>query len=1629
MSTTIPIQDLDPSTSPPSDRSIRAVVTLSWPYSSSTRQCALLLSERDFRLRARGGQIRVEFSGPAARAVAESKPGIGDEVLLELGAGEWAAGGDAAIRVPGKSVGKLHFRRGVRLTVQKEGNEDVEIIVADDAVEEEGQERSQLESTPTKATSPATAFRSSIGGPPGSVAIYSSPAYMRKAAKFSYLEGISRLFDDDDDWENQDLPRKKARTSMGDVKSWRVVDRTPSPERPASKEAASVDVDMEDVSQTGLTTGEDTVLNVVDLPLVASASSQTPIPETHSAISSSTPIPTPTPTKQGPEPVSPAAVDDPRSSSPAVFALDAPQGQPLGDRETTTDTPALPNSESLLVSPTPRPSQLDDSLGETAVGPQTPGLLPLSSAALPSTAAQVSPLVIMDAVAAGIDDGRSLDDKATYHVSLPSEDLIEQQSVISTSSTKATESLLDQLKSTAGQSEPATDPNLPEQDHALAARSQWSTDDLAEQDEFSEDGANEVLSAQENDDELMLEDDAEDVFNANDEGEEPSEDDTNEDEEMHHQWLEESTTDKDFDAEDQASAEDHMDNKIETKSNTSVDGQVVFQKPGFAPASTLLHATGTLTRAVQPPVAIEETAQPTPLRMPFFGFDGAAPTTEVAEVATPVAKLKDTPKRTPQSAREKVMKRTFHSLFGIRASPSPEKEDMPRNDDTTGTESDILERADQHKVDPNVTQIVQTFEPAAVDSHLTQITAVKNVDDTMAKSNVVEKNGLDDRNGLGADSQDLRVMVPSGKETLNHVSPDIQDEVVQPEPTLPVYEQSPEVVDLASNSDVEESDSLEEPEGDHTTASSSILPPTPQKHSRTQTPGTGSSVVFNGELAETAATTTPEDVVEATTLMTTIQNVVEESNQHDESIVEQSSSVGDLQDLEVQKPMDVDADIFDGDDDSASPEVVMQSGLSELDMLAKPMASSTEPNVPAVEAEDLASVDMELNEKPPLELTLDPIESVSVGIEELSREPSESQQPSGSYEGREKEPASVHSGKLTPVQNDIMIVGSSPAVDVEMLDEEHRESTPLQASFQSQVVEDSIDAVNATLHERSSLPTSRDTVEDSSPMVLDSMAQRITDLVSKESSMQRLQELQSQDDIEIGPSHPEDNSVPLLATFIEEDLLEQTPTRSTELQTVDVESSPSELHTISPVGFTQAAQEQESTPQATFEVDAQESNMTEKEVVTIQHSPENHGYLSISDAQALESQLQETEVVDNVVSDSLRPLSPVPVDQKNVSDKSSGDDEQTCLTLPLIPSTTQTAGPEAQLSRANISQQPTSPTSQLLSSAQLQADLNLLADSGSLEMMSRAESREWRADIVAETIADGFLPQSREHSTEPTSMPPPESALPPKTPAKKSLRSRLSNVPDVISAWFSPKRSSTVAQQPEPEPEQRTEVETPTATVTHIAEKANTSRRRASGLSTPHTYFTSLTSLGQRVNPSSQQAGTFDVLAVVTDFTREPERAKAGPRDYYTTFQIVDPSIPISTNVRVEVFRPWKAVLPAAGVGDVVLLRAFVVKSKEREPYLLSTDTSSWCVWRFAEHSRFTTRSSREVEAPVWARRMSHCEVREEVKGPPVEYGMAEKEQARKLREWWVETRGEAAGGASEELVEGRGENAEVVEL
>lgn len=112
----IPIAQLAPQLSSVESKHIKAVVTLLWPYSSSTRQCALLLAEPDFRLRRRKGQVRVRFSGPSARALAATGIGIGDEVILGLtGAQFLEEVGD--VRTPGKSVDwELAFAQ--RMTVK-----------------------------------------------------------------------------------------------------------------------------------------------------------------------------------------------------------------------------------------------------------------------------------------------------------------------------------------------------------------------------------------------------------------------------------------------------------------------------------------------------------------------------------------------------------------------------------------------------------------------------------------------------------------------------------------------------------------------------------------------------------------------------------------------------------------------------------------------------------------------------------------------------------------------------------------------------------------------------------------------------------------------------------------------------------------------------------------------------------------------------------------------------------------------------------------------------------------------------------------------------------------------------------------------------------------------------------------------------------------------------------------------------------------------------------------------------------------------------------------------------------------------------------------------------------------------
>jgi hypothetical protein len=177
------------------------------------------------------------------------------------------------------------------------------------------------------------------------------------------------------------------------------------------------------------------------------------------------------------------------------------------------------------------------------------------------------------------------------------------------------------------------------------------------------------------------------------------------------------------------------------------------------------------------------------------------------------------------------------------------------------------------------------------------------------------------------------------------------------------------------------------------------------------------------------------------------------------------------------------------------------------------------------------------------------------------------------------------------------------------------------------------------------------------------------------------------------------------------------------------------------------------------------------------------------------------------------------------------------------------------------------------------------------------------------------------------------------------------------------------------------------------------------GLSTPLAFYTPLNSLPYFLNRSSQfhTSSNPDVLALVTSPTTPPQRSNKGRKDWTTTLHITDASTwPATTTV--NIFRPYQPALPAADAGDVILLRAFAVKSLNRQPTLISADESAWCVWRYVK--------------PVWgAKRGAFAEVRarEETKGPLVERGEGEWREVEKLRDWWKDrVSGEVQDGEEE---------------
>ncbi|KAF2279872.1 uncharacterized protein EI97DRAFT_463947 [Westerdykella ornata] len=218
----LPIAEVTPELSDLETKQIQAIVTLIWPFSSSTRQCAILLAEPDFRLRHRKGQVRVRFTGPSAKAIAETGVGIGDEVSLGLRGARFMEE-DVGIVTPGRSIEwELSYSRTIVAEIRRKGSSIAKLDILDAAP-------TPTPGTPVRPEPMMTPLRATIALPDMNQR-WSSPAFVKRArlsGGLSFEAGFDPLRRDLEDGPE----KKRRRKSYRDWSVWQYVPRTPSPEK------------------------------------------------------------------------------------------------------------------------------------------------------------------------------------------------------------------------------------------------------------------------------------------------------------------------------------------------------------------------------------------------------------------------------------------------------------------------------------------------------------------------------------------------------------------------------------------------------------------------------------------------------------------------------------------------------------------------------------------------------------------------------------------------------------------------------------------------------------------------------------------------------------------------------------------------------------------------------------------------------------------------------------------------------------------------------------------------------------------------------------------------------------------------------------------------------------------------------------------------------------------------------------------------------------------------------------------------------------------------------------------------------------------------------------------------------
>ncbi|KAF7502697.1 hypothetical protein GJ744_005261 [Endocarpon pusillum] len=187
------------------------------------------------------------------------------------------------------------------------------------------------------------------------------------------------------------------------------------------------------------------------------------------------------------------------------------------------------------------------------------------------------------------------------------------------------------------------------------------------------------------------------------------------------------------------------------------------------------------------------------------------------------------------------------------------------------------------------------------------------------------------------------------------------------------------------------------------------------------------------------------------------------------------------------------------------------------------------------------------------------------------------------------------------------------------------------------------------------------------------------------------------------------------------------------------------------------------------------------------------------------------------------------------------------------------------------------------------------------------------------------------------------------------------------------------------------------------------------GFTTPHSYYPSLSSVPNHFHD------LLDILAVASSVSKQPQRAKSGPKDYYVSMKLADSSCGAGDTLLVQLLRPYRNALPTCTRGDILLLRNMKVqtcpaqgtrrKSQESRALdsmmLLSTNSSAWAVFKFPFANSVSATEGRSNSEDGSARspdkRGTPVKMDVQVSGPPVEFGAEERAFARGLNQWWIE--------------------------